>query len=129
LSEPELEWQLEHLRVCADCSAWAEDVAEATWQLREASPEVPAASLTPPRHGKRLVGARLPAVAATVAVASVAAILAVHPARLSPSVSSHRSALGRADARLLPQDRLERLDGGFVFAVRTVPQRGHLEPT
>ena len=35
LSQLDLEWQHAHLRVCADCSAWAEDVYSATQWLRE----------------------------------------------------------------------------------------------
>ena len=75
------------------------------------------------------MGARLPAVAATLAVASVAGILALQPARLAPSVQIHHSAADLGGVRLLPQGRLERLDGGFVFGVRTTPQRGRLQPS
>jgi anti-sigma factor RsiW len=129
---PELELaRLEtHLLICPECSAWAEDVEEATRRLRGACLEVPVASYGVARHGRRLVGASLPAVAATVAAASVAAILALHPARLTAPGLSGRSAFddpGRV--RLLPQDRLVRLDGGFVFSVRTLSQRGGLRPT
>ena len=127
LPEFERERLIAHLRGCADCFAWGEDVEESTRRLRETSLEAPAASFRVAWHGRRPVGARLPAVAATLAVASVAGILALHPARLAPSVQRHHSAVG--GVRLLPQGRLERLDGGFVFGVRTIPQRDRLQPS
>lgn len=129
LAEFERERLEAHLRGCADCSAWGEDVAESTRRLREASLEAPVASFRVAGYGRRPLGARLPAVAATLAAASVAGILALHPARLAPSVQSHRSTVGPSSVRLLPQGRLERLDGGFVFGVRTTPQRGRLQPS
>jgi anti-sigma factor RsiW len=118
-----------HLRSCADCSAWAEDVGKATQRLRQASLEVPVASAEVARHGRRLVGARFPAAAATLAAACIVAVLALHPTRLTPAVPSHHAAFGHSSVRLLPQARLERLDGGFVFGVRTTPQRGRLQPS
>ena len=62
-----------HLRVCADCSAWAEHVTATTTQLRQAPVEAPAAvAFEPARRGRTWrVG---PAVAAAPAAALVAAI-------------------------------------------------------
>ena len=76
LSELDLHRVHAHLRVCADCSAWAEHVAVATTQLREAPVEAPAAfAFDLPRSGRTWrVGPALAigsaaALAATVVVA------------------------------------------------------------
>ena len=129
LPELELDRVETHLLICRECAAWAEDVEEATRRLREASLEVPVASHRVARHGRRLAGASLPAVAATVAAASVAAVIALHPARLTPPELSGHSAFDPSPVRLLPQDRLVRLDGGFAFAVGTISQGGRRRPT
>jgi predicted anti-sigma-YlaC factor YlaD len=62
-----------HLRVCADCSAWAEDVKATTLRLREAPFEVPAAAaFALPRRGRTWrVGAALAVAPAAALVASV----------------------------------------------------------
>ena len=53
LSELDLHRVRAHLRVCADCSAWAANVKAATTQLREAPFEAPAAvALDLPRRGR-----------------------------------------------------------------------------
>ncbi len=69
---PELELQRlrAHLRVCADCSAWAEIVKAATIQLREAPLEAPAAGFALPRRSRTW------RVSPVVAVASAAALVA-----------------------------------------------------
>jgi anti-sigma factor RsiW len=127
LPELDLDRLETHLRICPACTAWAAQVRDVTQRLRDAPLEVPVASHRVARHGRWLLGMRSPAVAATLAVASVAGILALHPARLAPS--SNQAALGRGSVRLLPQQRLVRLDGGFVFGVRTIPEGGRLLPS
>jgi len=60
-----------HLRVCADCSAWAEQIAVATLQLREApveSPTAPVFELQRRRYTRGVAPALAAAVVAVVAV-------------------------------------------------------------
>jgi predicted anti-sigma-YlaC factor YlaD len=71
LQELDLRRLQAHLRVCADCSAWAEHVKAATVQLREAPFEAPPAAVVElPRRGRTW------RVGAAVAVASAAALVA-----------------------------------------------------
>ena len=70
LAELDLEWQRAHLRVCADCSAWAEDVQAATQWLREARLEEPAIGFV----RRRLRPARGTASAALVAAAAASLV-------------------------------------------------------
>jgi len=69
---PELELQRlrGHLRVCADCSTWAELVEATTSQLRAAPLEAPAAPFELPRRGRTW------RVSPALAVASTAALVA-----------------------------------------------------
>jgi predicted anti-sigma-YlaC factor YlaD len=69
----ELASQRAHLRGCADCAAWAEDVKRATLWLREAPLEEPAISLARPRFRRARGTASVALVAA--AAASVVAVL------------------------------------------------------
>jgi predicted anti-sigma-YlaC factor YlaD len=69
----ELASQRAHLRGCADCAAWAEDVKRATLWLREAPLEEPAISFARPRFGRTRGTASAALVAA--AAASVVAVL------------------------------------------------------
>ena len=73
LPELELEWQRAHLRICADCSAWAEDVESATEWLREAPWEEPSIGFARPRIRRTRGTASAALVAA--AAASVVAVL------------------------------------------------------
>src|SRR5690348_15342617 len=69
---PELELQRlrSHLRVCADCSTWAEIVEVTTTQLRAAPLEEPAAVFELPRRG------RIRSLSPALAVASTVALVA-----------------------------------------------------
>jgi predicted anti-sigma-YlaC factor YlaD len=69
----ELASQRAHLRGCADCAAWAEDVKRATLWLREAPLEEPAISFARPRVRRARGTASAALVAA--AAASVVAVL------------------------------------------------------
>ncbi len=61
-----------HLRVCADCSAWATRVRATTAQLREAPLEqTPVAALDPPRRRARRIGSILVVAPAAAVAASV----------------------------------------------------------
>lgn len=69
-----------HLRVCADCSHWAEDVRAMIAKLRDADLEVPAARFElEPRSRTRRVGSALAAVPAAALVAAVAVFLGTAP--------------------------------------------------
>jgi len=69
----ELASQRAHLRGCADCSAWAEDVKRATLWLRESPLEEPAISFARPRVRRARGTASVALVAA--AAASLVAVL------------------------------------------------------
>lgn len=70
LGERELDRLETHLRVCPACAAWAEEVRDVTWQLREARLEKPLEPFIRPRLRR---GWR---VGSAVAVASAAAVVA-----------------------------------------------------
>lgn len=70
LPELELDRLETHLRICPACTAWAEQVRDATHLLRAAAPELPEERFVLPRVGRRW------AVSASVALASAAAVVA-----------------------------------------------------
>ena len=94
---PELErWQRAHLRVCADCSAWAEDVESATLWLRAAPLEEPAVGFARPR-ARRTRGTAHVALVAAAAASLVAVLGSYHslvsnqPARSSDPAAGERT--------------------------------------
>ena len=108
LSELDLEWQRAHLRVCADCSAWAEDVQLATQWLREAPLEEPAIGFARPR----LRPARGTASAALVAAAAaslVAVLGSFHSLTLGSGQPSFTDASFQGTAPALTGIELQRL--------------------
>jgi predicted anti-sigma-YlaC factor YlaD len=70
LAELELDRLETHLRICPECSAWAEQVRDVTRRLREASLEVPAERFALPRYRRSW------RVGSAVALASAAAVVA-----------------------------------------------------
>jgi predicted anti-sigma-YlaC factor YlaD len=85
LAGPELDRLENHLLVCPDCSAWAEQVRDVTARLRGATLEVPVDGVAPRRRSRRW------AVSSAVAVASAAAVVAtmfVAPGRQNASLGS-----------------------------------------
>ncbi|HZT94412.1 MAG TPA: zf-HC2 domain-containing protein [Gaiellaceae bacterium] len=93
LPELELDRLENHLRVCPECSTWAEQVRDLTVRLREAALEVPAEGFgfVRPRRSRSW------AVSSAVALASAAAVVAtifVAPARQHTSLGP----LGSFDA-------------------------------
>lgn len=84
LPELELEWQRAHLRICADCSAWAEDVESATEWLREAPWETPAIGFARPRV-RRTRGTASAALVAAAAASLVAVLGSFHSLTLGSS--------------------------------------------
>lgn len=77
LPELELEWQEAHLRICAECSAWAEDVHNTTEWLREAPWEEPAIGFARPRL-RRTPGTASAALVAAAAASLVAVLGSFH---------------------------------------------------
>jgi len=91
LSESELERLENHLLVCPECSAWAEQVRNVTLQMREALLEAPA---------ERFVLSRLRRswrVGSAVAVASAAAVVATMFFASGPQNASQGSGAPRSD--------------------------------
>lgn len=84
LPELELEWQRGHLRICADCSAWADDVESATEWLREAPWETPAIGFARPRV-RRTKGTASAALVAAAAASVVAVLGSFHSLTLGSS--------------------------------------------
>jgi Putative zinc-finger len=84
LPELELEWQHAHLRTCAECSAWAEDVHAATEWLREAPWEEPAIGFAPPRV-RRTRGTASAALVAAAAASLVAVLGSFHSLTVASS--------------------------------------------
>jgi predicted anti-sigma-YlaC factor YlaD len=87
LPELELDRLQNHLRVCPECSTWAEQVRDVTARLREATLEVPAEgfAFVRPRRSRSWT------VSSAVALASAAAVVAtifVAPGRQHTSLGS-----------------------------------------
>ena len=100
LSELDLESQRAHLRVCADCSAWAGDVELATQWLREAPLEEPAIAFVRPRF-RPARGTASAALVAAAAASLVAVLGSFHSLTLGsrqPSSFSDPSFQGTAPA-------------------------------
>jgi predicted anti-sigma-YlaC factor YlaD len=83
LPELELDRLETHLRICPECSAWAEEVRGTTLLLREAGLEAPAEAVVLPRRGRRW------RVSSAVALASAAAVVAT----MFFTPGSHRAAV------------------------------------
>lgn len=90
LPELDLEWQRAHLRVCADCSVWAEDVESATQWLREAPLEEPAIVFARPRF-RPARGTASAALVAAAAASLVAVLGSFHSLTLGSSQPSRFS--------------------------------------
>jgi predicted anti-sigma-YlaC factor YlaD len=119
LPELELDRLETHLRMCPACTAWAEEVRDVTWRLREAVLEEPAERIVLPRLRR---GAWR--VSSAVAVASAAAVVAtmfVAPGQQA-SLSSQRLEL-----QVRPQhfqvSRLTRLEDGVYSPVSMSARR------
>jgi predicted anti-sigma-YlaC factor YlaD len=111
LPESELDRLETHLRICPACTAWAEEVRDVTWRLREAVLEEPAERVVLPRLRR---GAWR--VSSAVAVASAAAVVAtmfVAPGK--------QASLSSQSLQVRPQhfvvSRLTRLEDGMFSPV------------
>lgn len=121
LPELELDRLETHLLICPACTAWAEEVRDVTWRLREAGLEEPVERIVLPRlrRGAWRVGS-------AVAVASAAAVVAtmfVAPGQQA-SLSSHSLEL-----QVRPQgfvvSRLGRLEDGMFSPVPMSARRSN----
>jgi predicted anti-sigma-YlaC factor YlaD len=113
LPESELDRLETHLRICPACTAWAEEVRDVTWRLREAVLEEPAERVVLPRLRRGAWRG-----SSAVAVASAAAVVAtmfVAPGKQA-SLSSQSLEL-----QVRPQhfvvSRLTRLEDGMFSPV------------
>ena len=121
LPELELDRLETHLLTCPACTAWAEEVRDVTWRLREAVLEEPAERIVLPRLRR---GAWR--VSSAVAVASAAAVVAtmfVAPGQHT-SLSSRQSGLQvsglvSVTERPFVVSRLTRLEDGMFSPVST----------
>lgn len=96
----ELEAQRAHLRGCADCSAWADEVQRLTVLLREAPLETPAIGFARPRV-RRTRGTASAALVAAAAASVVAVLGSFHSLTLGangPSRSGEVAMQGAAPA-------------------------------
>ena len=121
LPELELDRLETHLRICPECSAWAEQVREVTQRLRAAALEVPAERFVLPRRSRRW------AVSSGVALASAAAVVATMfftPGQRPASSSPFRvSPVTHMAAQRLAVSRVARLEDG-MFAPSTEASDG-----
>jgi len=118
LSEFALDRLETHLRICPECSTWAEQVRDTTQRLREASLEAPANRFMLPRHRRSW------RVSSAVALASAAAMVAtmfVSPSGQSASVGQHATPelLLSASGVRISTPRLVRLEDGRFAAIST----------
>jgi predicted anti-sigma-YlaC factor YlaD len=111
-----------HLRFCPECSAWADQVGNATLWLRDADLEAPAGGSVLPRHGRRWrVGSAL---ALASAAAVVAAMFVAPGQRLSVNSRSRQlseSRLVSAGQETVAAPRLTRLEDGRFPPVTSAP--------
>jgi len=120
---PELEVdRLEtHLLICPACTAWAEEVRDVTWRLRDAGLEEPAERIVLPRLRR---GAWR--VSSAVAVASAAAVVATMFVAPGQQTSLSSQSL---ELQVRPQhfvvSRLTRLEDGMFLPVSMSARRIH----
>jgi len=128
LPELELEWQRAHLRICAACASWAEQVQETTRSLREAALLEPSLDWALPqrRRAWRVSPALAVASAAAVAAGVVVglgprntSLSAPRPTPLAPTVASHP--MGGAKLFTGHPVGLQNLLGGAPMTVVTRP--------
>jgi anti-sigma factor RsiW len=114
LSEFALDRLETHLRICPECSTWAEQVRDTTQRLREASLEAPANRFMLPRHRRSW---RVSSAVALTSAAAVVATMFVSPSgnRASQHASSGLS-LSASGARI-STPRLSRLEDGRFAAI------------
>jgi len=114
LSEFALDRLETHLRICPECSTWAEQVRDTTQLLREASLEAPGHRFMLPQHRRSW---RVSSAVALTSAAAVVATMFVSPSgnRASQPASSGLS-LSPGTARI-STPRLSRLEDGRFAAI------------
>jgi predicted anti-sigma-YlaC factor YlaD len=121
LPEYELDRLETHLLICPACTAWAEEVRDVTWRLREAVLEEPAERIVLPRLRR---GAWR--VSSAVAVASAAAVVATMFVAPGQQTSLSSQSL---ELQVRPQhfvvSRLTRLEDGMFSPVSMSARRIH----
>jgi predicted anti-sigma-YlaC factor YlaD len=127
LPELELQWQRAHLRICLDCSTWAEGVQKATTELREARLEQPGVGFAQPRRARRWAVSPAFAVASAAAVAA-SVVVALGQQRGPASQGSAGSETTTHAARAIPplavEERRLGLDSLSISASAPVPRYG-----
>jgi anti-sigma factor RsiW len=121
LPELELDRLETHLLICPACTAWAEEVRDVTWRMREAGLEEPAERIVLPRLRR---GAWR--VSSAVAVASAAAVVATMFVAPGQQTSLSSQSL---ELQVRPQhfvvSRLTRLEDGMFSPVSMSARRIH----
>jgi anti-sigma factor RsiW len=126
LPELELDRLETHLLVCPACTAWAEQVRDVTWRLREAALEEPAGRFVLPRLRR---GWRVSSAVAVASAAAVVATMFVAPGRQQTSLGSLPHVVLRAPAGERPAvPRLSRLGDGLSAASLSAPKPSTLRP-
>jgi predicted anti-sigma-YlaC factor YlaD len=118
LSDHALDRLETHLRICPECSTWAEQVRNTTRLLREASLEEPVHRLVLPRSRRSW---RVSSAVALVSAAAVVATMFVSPNGQSASVGQHATPelLLSASGVRISTPRLGRLEDGRFAVVST----------
>jgi anti-sigma factor RsiW len=125
LAERELDRLETHLLICPACTAWAEEVRDVTWHLREAALEEPAERIVLPRLRR---GAwRVSSAVALVSAAAVVATMFVSPSGQRASVRQHPAPelLLSASGTRISTPRLVRLEDSR-FATISTPSASEL---
>lgn len=123
---PELEFERVrvHLRGCADCAGWAEQVAAAALYMREAPVETPAAPVFVAKRSRRRAAAPL-AIAAAAAATFVAAFGSSASVGLRQSAAPGRAAQPAADATVIRTIEERRLGPESRFTSSQLPLIQH----
>jgi predicted anti-sigma-YlaC factor YlaD len=127
LPELELQWQRAHLRICPDCSAWAECVQKATTELRDARLEQPVLGFAQPQRARRWAVSPALAVASAAAVAaSVVVALGQQRAPANQGTGGSEPATHAASTTtpLAVEERRLSLDSLSITASAPVPRYG-----
>ena len=114
LSEFALDRLETHLRICPECSTWAEQVRDTTQLVREASFEAPAHRLMPPRHGRSW---RVSSAVALTSAAAVVATMFVSPSGNRASQNASSGLSPSASTARISTPRLSRLEDGRFAAI------------
>ena len=116
LPELELDRLETHLLICPACTAWAEEVRDVTWRLREAGLEEPAGRFVLPRLRR---GLRVSSAVAVASAAAVVATMCVAPGQTGSLSSRQSGPHVSVTERPFVVSRLTRLEDGMFSPVST----------